>query len=500
MIKKIFVFLFLFGSIITLGAECFAEKKEPSQAVINELRQEIQKIREQMEAEKLAYEARLKEMQKKIDAVSLQLLEKGVAGAEDELEAEIAKSQTEIPSEPSEGIWSKIGGGVQSLNPEISVILDTYYQNSDAPNDDVGEVLGEMAGFGHSHGHDHGHDHAELEEGFNMRHLELYFSGEVDPYFRAYAIAAISEDGGEMEEAVIQTTCLPAGLQLQAGKFFSHFGRLNPQHSHEWDFVDQPLIYKLTLGDHGLNEKGAQLSWLAPTPFHLLAGVEAFQGENELLFNHIGGPELPDDDGPRLWVGWLKFSPNLPQKHGLQTGLFGGRGVHQEEHDGNDDGTNDHWLDGHGIFLGADLVYKYDSNYAYGLGDFTLQGEYFWRKKDLSVYRHDLNPALEGEDRIDKQDGYYIQALYGFLPRWRTGLRWEQVGLTNKSEFPDGTRENYDDSYRIAGMLDFTPTEFSRLRLQVNKGEYELETGNEDFWQVYMQLMISLGTHGAHKF
>ena len=496
------VFLYICALFFLLVPPVLAQEKHTSKDAIKELKIEIQKLRDQMETERRAYEAQLKKMQEKIDAVSRQILKKDTAVAEAELESEIAESAKEVPA--SEG-WSSIGRAMQSLNPDISVIVDTYYHNRDAPSDDVGEVLEGMAGFGHSHGHGHDHEHAALEEGFNMRHLELYFSAEVDPYLKGYAIAAVSENNAEMEEAVIQTTCLPAGFQLQAGKFFSHFGRINQQHSHEWDFVDQRLIHKLTLGDHGLNEKGAQLSWLAPTPFHLLAGVEALQGENELIFEHIGGDELPDEDGPRVWVGWLKFSPNLPQKHGLQVGFFGGKGHHQEEHDEDDDGEMDHWLDGDSIFWGTDFVYKYDSHYAYGLGDFTLQGEYFWRKKDLDLYDTDPSlggppTALIGLDRIDKQDGYYIQALYGFLPRWRAGLRWEQVGLTNESEFPNGMDESYDDSYRLAGMLDFSPTEFSRLRLQVNKGEYELVDGDDDFWQFYMQLMISLGTHGAHKF
>jgi outer membrane murein-binding lipoprotein Lpp len=496
---KLVVFASILGLIFVSGSNCFAQEGGASEKVVNELKQEIERLRARMEAEKKAYEERLNKMQEKIDAVSGQMLEKAATGAEEDLEAEIVKSQAEIPSVPSKGIWSGIQGGIQSLNPDISVTVDTFYHNSDATHG-LGEVAEEMAGFGHSHDPGQGHEHAALEEGYNLRHLELYFSGEVDPYFKAYATAAVSEDGAEMEEAVIQTTCLPAGFQLQAGKFFSHFGRLNQQHSHQWDFVDQPLIYEKTLGEDGLNDRGVQLSWLAPTPFHLVAGVEAFQGDNELLFSHIGGDVLPDKDGPRLWVGWIKFSPNLPQKHGVQAGLFGGRGVHQEEHDGDSDGTNDQWLDGHGEFLGGDFVYKYDCNSAYGLGDFTLQGEYFWRKKDLSVYLDNLNPAFEGRDSIDKQDGYYIQALYGFLPRWRAGLRWEEVGLTNESEFPDGTSESYDASSRISGMLDFTPTEFSRIRIQANRGQYELADGPEDLWQIYVQLMISLGTHGAHKF
>ncbi len=392
---------------------------------------------------------------------------------------------------------------LKAFNPDISAIVDMFYydENSD---EGMAHVVGEIAGFGHAHGesddgHDHGHSHGP-EKGFNLRHLELQFSAAVDPYFKATAIAAIDLDGAEMEVAEIETTGLPLGLKVKGGKFYSDFGYLNAQHAHEWDFSDQPLIYQLTLGSHGLNDKGLQVSWLAPTPFFLMAGAEVFQGENENSFAYHGEGELPEDDGPRVGVGWLKVGPNLPGNHGLQLGLFAATGTHQEEHDGDGDGEEDHWLDGDTSFWGADLVYKYNAPHAYGQGDVTVQAEYFSRKKDLDLVAHDLAPEFVGNRRVDEQDGYYVQATYGFAPRFRAGLRWEQVGLTNESELPSGTREDFDRSDRISAMIDFTPSHFSRIRLQANHGSYATEEGDEDVTEVYVQWMVSLGAHGAHKF
>jgi hypothetical protein len=199
-------------------------------------------------------------------------------------------------------------------------------------------------------------------------------------------------------------------------------------------------------------------------------------------------------------VGWLKAGPNLPGNHALQFGAFGATGKHQEAHDGDEDGTEDHWLDGDSTFWGGDVVYKYNSPLAHGQGDLILQSEYFNRRKDLDLVGHDLAPQLVGNSRVDDQDGYYIQAVYGVLPRWRTGLRWEQVGLTNESDLPDGSSESFGSSDRMTAMVDFTPSEFSRLRLQVNQGSYETADGAEDVTEFYLQWMISLGAHGAHKF
>lgn len=481
--------------VFVVGTAMFGRALLAGEATATEIKQltdEMQQMRQAFAQMKQEYEARLAAMQEKIEALT-QAQEQAAE------EAALAQELAEEPVVPAPTRTpSPVGQFVQSLNPDISVIIDTYYHN-DSAHGGLGDMLADLEGFGHAHG-DHDHEHAGLDYGFNLRHVELYLAGEVDPYFRAQAIAAIDEHGAELEEAFIETTCLPAGLQLKAGKFFSGFGRLNERHSHEWDFVDQSLVHLLLFGDHGLNEKGAQLSWLAPTPFHLLAGVEGFQGDNELLFDHLGDDELPNRKSPRVWVQWLKFAPDIGDKHGLQIGVSHGRGVHQEAHDGDDDGDEDHWLDGHGEFWGADFVYKYNSKKAYGYGDFTLEGEYLWRERDLDVEEHLLVPALEDESRRDRQDGFYIQATYGFQPRWRAGLRWDRVGMANTSELPDGHTDRFDETDRWGAMVDFTPTEFSRLRLQLSRGRYAIDGSDEYEWQVFLQWLISLGQHGAHKF
>lgn len=424
------------------------------------------------------------------------LLPVAVMAQDKSLEQEITEMlDKEKPPSPAS---SQTGRYFQDFNPDMSLIIDGYY-HGDSSREGIAHIFEEIEGFGHScasEEHHHGPD-----EGINMQHSELYLSANVDPYFKAWGNIAVADESAEMEEAVIQTTSLPYGLQLKMGKFFSDIGRVNPQHAHSWDFSDQPLIYKLTLGDHGLNDKGLQLSWLMPTSFYLVASAETFQGNNEVMFQHFGGVELPDKSGPRIFTGWLKIAPNIKNiKHALQFGLFTGRGVHQEEHDGNADGAMDHWLNGYSKFSGIDLVYKYDDLHAYGVGDIIFQCEYLQREKDLTVENYDLNAALIGRHKQERQDGYYLQATYGFLERWRLGLRWEQIGMINEIDLPDGTSESPAGSNRLAAMVDWTLTEFSRIRLQLANGKYETPEGVENVSQIFLQLQISMGTHGAHKF
>ena len=376
---------------------------------------------------------------------------------------------------------------IKAFNPAISAIVDMYYYNENS-EEGMSHIKEELPGFG---GHAHEEDeHGGVENGFNLREVELVFSAEVDNYFKAQAIVGVSEEGAEIEEAWAETTGLPWGFQAKAGKFFSNFGYNNAKHAHQWDFTDQPLIYELALGEHGLNEKGVQVSWLAPTPLYLLFGAEVFQGENEKMYVQEDAEELPDNQGPNLGVGWVKLAPFQFEKSELQLGLFGASGSHQEIHE---EGGGTNYFDGINWFAGADAVYKFDSGKAYGQGDASVQAEYFYRNKDLDQEGGD-------EEVSGAQDGYYLQGTYGILPRWRAGLRWEQVGLTNEETEEDVTEE-FGDSWRATAMLDFRPSEFSQVRFQVSNGDYDLgEEGVENVWEAFVQLTFSIGAHGAHAF
>ena len=494
---KRYIYSFLLALVVCVGFAPMPSTSLAAEVSVKELVEEIRAMKRAMKEQQETYEKKIEYLQKQISR--LQTKEGDNADISDEraLEEQIEGQKAQGQDK---GFASSAVAAVQSMNPDISVIADTMYYN-DSSRDGMPEIMENLIGFGHSHGgggHE-GHHHGSLDRGFNLREVELAFSAAVDPYFKGYSMVSFSDDGAEIEEAFIETTCLPWGFQLKGGKFFSNFGRINSQHPHSWDFVDKPLIYQTTMGYHGIDEKGVQLSWLAPLPFHLLLGVEALQGENEQMFNYIGGSELPSHDGPRLWLGWLKFSPGLPGKHGLQLGFGGGNGIDQEEHDGNSDGVADHWFDGSSWFFNADAVYKYDSGYQYGFGDLTVQGEYFYRKKDLEMVQNDLKSSLVGNYKVDRQDGYYLQTLYGFWPRWRAGLRWEQAGLVNKVDMPDGLSDDYGSSWRLAGMFDFSPTEFSLLRLQAQNGDYLVGDERENVWEIFLQVQVSLGSHGAHN-
>ena len=120
--------------------------------------------------------------------------------------------------------------------------------------------------------------------------------------------------------------------------------------------------------------------------------------------------------------------------------------------------------------------------------NFKLQGELFLRDED-GIF-DDL--TYDGE-----QTGWYLQGVWQFAQLWRVGLRHDVVDSDNGSSV-DGTQleDPGRSSRRSSLMLDWSPSEFSRLRLQYTNDQ--VLPRSEDQW--YLQYIMSIGAHGAHQF
>ncbi|RPJ69603.1 MAG: flagellar protein FliT, partial [Acidobacteria bacterium] len=334
-----------------------------------ELLAEVAALRSQPvgQAGTAAFEARIAELERRIR----------------ELESELAKLRadalrslpgTQTPADPT-GLQpaDPFGQGGQvtagnAFNPSISVIPDGVYYNDDRGGGAT-DIIGGAAGFDTHAAETGGHGHGSVERGFNLRELEVSFSGSVDPYFDAWAVLAVSGAEIEAEEAFVQTRQFIPGLQVKFGKFFSGIGYMNRQHPHQWDFVDQALPYELLFGG-ALNEVGVQVNWLPSLPIYTLMGFEALQGENEGVAQHLGpdtAASFADRAGPRLFTGFVKVSPDVGYSGALQFGAsLGHSRLHQEQHDGD---AEPEALEGTTTFFGLDAVYRYDSGKQWGAGD-----------------------------------------------------------------------------------------------------------------------------------
>jgi len=101
------------------------------------------------------------------------------------------------------------------------------------------------------------------------------------------------------------------------------------------------------------------------------------------------------------------------------------------------------------------------------------------------------------------QSGFYLQGVYQFMPRWRVGYRHDRLDSGTPSFGPTLVATDLPQlapfkPTRNTVMIDFASSEFARLRFQVAR-DTSRGAGRTDN-QVWLQYVMSLGAHGAHKF
>ena len=146
--------------------------------------------------------------------------------------------------------------------PDIAFILDMSGVGRDISNEKYFSLS--FPGFGYPFLDQPDPHGLSARRGWNFNFGELSLASVVDPYFDLFTVLSLSPSGADLEEAYISTRQLPYGLQVKAGKFLASFGRINEQHEHYWDFANRPLIATALFGEEGLNEIGAQVTWLPP--------------------------------------------------------------------------------------------------------------------------------------------------------------------------------------------------------------------------------------------
>jgi hypothetical protein len=412
-------------------------------------------------------------------------LESRIAQLETTAAATEAAPAIAMPAAPA-------AASASAFNPALSVILAGHYTGTSRNPEDW-----RMAGFMPTGG-----EVGPGERSFNLGESEVTISASVDPYFMAQLTAAITpEDEIEVEEAFFRTTALPSGFTAKGGRFFSGFGYLNEVHAHAWDFVDQPLVYQAFFGNQR-GQDGVQVKWIAPADLFLELGAEtgngdAFPGTREdgnglngaTLFAHIGG-DFGDNASWRAGASWIDL--DAEDRAYEDTDAAGIPVVNAYT------GESETWV--------ADVVFKWAPGGNSALRYLKLQGEYM-RREESGDLAFDLENAALADSYRSTQSGWYVQGVYQFRPRWRAGLRYDsldsgnpQIGLVSSgvltaADFPALLS---GDPTRTTLMLDWNPSEFSRLRLQYAWDESR-DDGDTDR-QLQLQYLYGIGAHGAHKY
>ncbi len=471
---------------VALAAAFPAAAFAASDADLKQLRDQLRELRD-------TYQQRIDTLEKRLAAAEARSASASTAAVEAGTTAsEAIRSVAEVRATADSA--ARRPASASTFNPAVSLIIDsklTRFQRDPSAY--------RIDGFIPSGG-----EIGPPRKGFSLGESELAFSANVDHLFRGNARFALAEDDGagvvEVEEVNVETLALPSGLKMKAGRFLSGVGYLNQQHPHEWDFSDAPLAYKAFFG-YRLQNDGVQLRWVAPTELFLELGAEAANG------GKFPGAER-NANGAGLWTAFAHLGGDIGESSAWQVGLSHVRANPRARgfEDGADPATGaalQHSFSGSSQTWIADFVYKWAPNGNSRERYLKVQGEYLQRREtgELSYNLDADGVAAASSAARFRQSGSYLQAVYQFMPHWRVGVRgdWLRSGTADLGGLdPAGLPilAGYNPTRQTA-MVDWSPSEFSRLRLQLARDKSR--NGEADN-QVWLQYVMSLGAHGAHKF
>lgn len=422
----------------------------------------LERLRAELNEMKSTYEARIQALEARLQAA----------------ETHAAATAPQARGPGASGEAAALAGN--RFNPELSLILQGgYAHRKDQPARPISGFLSDGTPGG---------------RGFSIDHSELVLAANIDPYFHGYFNVALNDDSVEVEEAWFQTLALGAGLSVKGGRFRSGIGYQNALHPHAWDFATNSLMYQALFGE-GYGNDGLQLRWVAPTDLFTELGAEIGRGANfpgtdrnangvgsYALYGHLGG----DVGDSHSWRGGVSYLSTRAEARSGTLADFAGTDVATAF-----SGDSKTWL--------ADFVWKWAPRGNSTIHNFKFAAEAFRREESGSL---DCTGGMCGASLgayQATQYGGYAQGVYQFMPRWRAGYRYDLLdpgsrdfGLNN-ANLP---RSDYRPS-RHSLMVDYSPSEFSRWRLQYTKDK---ATEGQDENQWYVQYIFSLGTHGAHSF
>ncbi|MGV6852273.1 MAG: hypothetical protein ACWA5R_08890 [bacterium] len=436
--------------VVVMAATLLTAASSPSQAEDKE----IAALKQQLQDIKKLYTQQIEQLEARIDD-----LEESADEAEesrDQLAIELSQQSNQQAA--------------NTFNPGIGVVLNGKY-SSQSPNDFEFNIPGffpaEEIGPG--------------ESGLALGESELNLASNIDDKFFGSLTLSFGEGEANVEEAFLQTLTLAKGTSIKFGRFFSNIGYLARRHTHTDDFAERPLAYEALLGSQ-YGDDGIQLNWVAPTSLFWESGIELYRGEN---FPSAGA----SNHGVGVYTAYSHLGGDINNSQSWRAGISY---LHADV-DGRESDIGETFTGTSKLWIG-DFVWKWAPDGNPQVNNAKIQGEYLHRKEngiftDINSNNLDYNGA---------QDGWYLQAVYQFMPQWRFGARRSQLSADDlPASFAGTVLDNLNHSpTRSSLMLDWSNSEFSRLRLQFSRDAASEQEAN--IWT--LQYIAAFGAHGAHTF
>lgn len=358
---------------------------------------------------------------------------------------------------------------------------------------------------------------------FTLRNVEIVVQSEVDHLARATIVLngetelapterldPLEHSHIGVEEAVIETTSLPWGLQLRGGQFFADFTRLGKVHGHDLPFVDRPLSLESGIGGETI-ARGFELSWLPPIPHYirLTGGIVDNIGaetpgtgllhESEEEAEHDGHDhgnaalyKESDRRSLRMLTAYARAATLV--ELGSNTVLRLGTDYAQSVHNNSRAPMR--------RIATADAVVQWQPNPARD-DQFEAGAEALWTEQRGYVADDILDEAVNGErfrnnPAHTSMAGGYAYAQYRFGKKWTPGVRVDYT-RANRYELADEYLQPFQqDIWTYSTYLTLNLSELNRLRFQVNYVNSDRPLGaqrGQNDLQAFFQWTVFLGGH-----
>jgi hypothetical protein len=316
----------------------------------------------------------------------------------------------------------------------------------------------------------------DQEPGLFIQEAELRAAAFVDPNVKGDMTIAVEQgkDGEfefDLEELFFDIFGIPSallpegaknqieGVSLRVGKSFVPFGKHNPLHTHQFPFINPPLVNERVFGDEGLNEVLGLVNVSLPTPVFFEVQGAVMEGRNEVLF-----------DSPR--------SPDL-------AGFVRGHTLFDVTDDTTAEvGTSFAWGENADLLgnqvLGGDLTVK------------SVRGQTQWPHQVIWTTEYIYHKLGEpGRMAALHRGGLYSGLQVQVHRNWWVQGRYDIFGIP---QFDGAFKE-----HRLTGLVALVPNEFSAIRLQYSFIDDETP-GVKDAHEVLVQFNYTFGSHPAHLY
>ena len=316
-----------------------------------------------------------------------------------------------------------IVGAVQGVPkiflPNIGIAGDTAYErNLVSPNDPR---------------------HGSLPQQPIFRDGQFIANSRIDPFANAQlSIDLPNGSSANIEEAWLYFNKLPGGLAVRAGKFKPRFGLLDERDTFQLPMYYRPRALSDYLGD-GLNNTGAQLDFVVPTPGDINLKAYLSFGRGDAL-----GAQQSSSSIPLVYLATLDYARDLFETGSLELGASAAQGPSPY---GN-----------YEVLL--------DPYFQIQLAPSQRQ-VVTWSVEGMFAYRHDTASSIPSSRR-----SFYSFIDYNFALRYHVGflVDWVQLPgpVANAGVFPDAFPGAPSDGSNVSLSPNFTwfVSDNTRLRFQ----------------------------------